>query len=119
MTPATARATLTAELAALTARITLAGLDVPDAHGGGGNYSDIDADAAGASQDRESAVAGLARLRLRERAVRDALERVAAGKWGRCRDCRRPIAEARLVAMPTAVCCLACASVAERRDSER
>ncbi len=37
-----------------------------------------------------------------------ALERIAAGRYGRCLDCGEPIAEARLRALPTARRCAAC-----------
>ena len=50
------------------------------------------------------------RARARVREVDAALARVAAGTYGTCEVCRRPIAEARLRARPTARTCVACAA---------
>lgn len=41
-----------------------------------------------------------------------ALHRIAAGTYGRCADCGAPIAEARLRALPTALRCTACETLA-------
>ncbi len=38
-----------------------------------------------------------------------ALERVAAGRYGRCERCGQPIAPERLAARPAATTCIACA----------
>lgn len=43
--------------------------------------------------------------------VDDALSRLAAGTYGCCERCGKPIAEARLEAMPTARRCLDCAKL--------
>jgi RNA polymerase-binding transcription factor DksA len=40
------------------------------------------------------------------RAVRQALDRMAAGTWGLCEVCGEPIAERRLEALPTTARCL-------------
>lgn len=48
------------------------------------------------------------RARARVREVDAALARVAAGTYGTCEVCRRPIATARLRARPTARTCVAC-----------
>jgi RNA polymerase-binding protein DksA len=53
-------------------------------------------------------------LALRERAERaladvdDALERIAAGTYGACTSCGRPIAPERLEALPWAAHCIDC-----------
>ncbi|HTZ92110.1 MAG TPA: TraR/DksA C4-type zinc finger protein [Streptosporangiaceae bacterium] len=43
-------------------------------------------------------------------AVDAAIARLEAGQYGRCERCGEPIAAARLVARPTAVTCIRCAS---------
>lgn len=43
-------------------------------------------------------------------AIDAALERLAAGRYGRCARCEDPIPEKRLRAQPTAIACVACAS---------
>ena len=43
--------------------------------------------------------------------VDDALNRLAAGTYGQCERCGKPISEARLEAMPTARRCLDCATL--------
>jgi len=53
-------------------------------------------------------VAGEVRTRIDE--IDQALARMAAGSYGICDDCRRPIAEARLDAMPEAQRCVGCKS---------
>lgn len=47
-------------------------------------------------------------------AVRAALERIAAGRYGLCIDCGEPIAAARLDVVPEAPRCAACQQVAEQ-----
>lgn len=46
--------------------------------------------------------------------VRDALERVAAGPYGICENCERPIEKERLALVPQAATCAECA----RREEE-
>jgi len=53
-------------------------------------------------------VAGEVRTRIDE--IDLALGRMDAGTYGICDDCRRPIAEARLDAMPEAIRCVGCKS---------
>ncbi len=48
--------------------------------------------------------------------IEDALERLAEGRYGRCRACQRRIPERRLAAMPFAVRCRICE---ERREQSR
>jgi RNA polymerase-binding transcription factor DksA len=43
------------------------------------------------------------------RQARRALDRIAEGKYGRCRECGEAIAPARLEAMPAAERCAGCA----------
>jgi RNA polymerase-binding transcription factor DksA len=58
--------------------------------------------------------AGLASTRERLLAeVKEALARMDAGTYGRCAGCGKPIAAARLAAVPYARRCVRCAEVAE------
>jgi len=47
--------------------------------------------------------------------VERALERLAAGGYGYCEGCAKPIAPARLAAFPSATLCVTCKQRAERR----
>lgn len=47
--------------------------------------------------------------RAEVREIRAALARMAAGTHGFCTECRQPIDESRLKAMPTAAHCVYCA----------
>ncbi len=47
-------------------------------------------------------------------AVRAALDRIEAGRYGGCVDCGEPIAAARLDALPEAARCAACQQAAEQ-----
>jgi RNA polymerase-binding transcription factor DksA len=51
-------------------------------------------------------------------AIRAALTRMAQGTYGICRMCEEPIAPQRLIALPYATQCLACATQAERQGSK-
>lgn len=42
------------------------------------------------------------------KAVKDALQRMAEGTYGKCRYCGKPIEEKRLLARPTSGSCIAC-----------
>jgi RNA polymerase-binding transcription factor len=73
------------------------------------------ADTAGDLIDRASAEAETElQLRLREtdgrvlKAIAGALERIVAGTFGICEDCRQPIARARLDAVPWTRLCRQC-----------
>ena len=60
-----------------------------------------------------SALHGIAEsLRARVAETDAALDRVAAGTYGTCRRCGRPIAPARLEARPSADLCIDCARLA-------
>jgi DnaK suppressor protein len=47
--------------------------------------------------------------------VQAALERLDAGRYGRCQDCAKPIAPERLMAQPWASRCVACQTRHEQR----
>jgi DnaK suppressor protein len=50
------------------------------------------------------------------RQVENALERIAVGEYGACVDCREPISEKRLVALPWAALCLNCQEAADSSE---
>ncbi|ACY99243.1 MULTISPECIES: TraR/DksA family transcriptional regulator [Thermomonospora] len=58
--------------------------------------------------DAEQADAALERLRRQRNSVLAALQRIAAGTYGRCVTCGKPIAAGRLEARPDAARCLTC-----------
>jgi DnaK suppressor protein len=60
--------------------------------------------------EREQVAALLAQARRTTADLREALDRVARGTYGRCEGCGGPIGEARLEARPTARSCISCAS---------
>jgi RNA polymerase-binding transcription factor DksA len=60
--------------------------------------------------ERAQTAALLARARARLADVEWAREQLAAGRYGRCEECGRPIAPERLDARPTARTCIGCAS---------
>jgi DnaK suppressor protein len=58
-----------------------------------------------------SRISGLqAGISLQEAEVARALDRVAAGTYGQCENCGRPIGAPRLEARPAAALCIDCAS---------
>ena len=59
-------------------------------------------------RERTAALRGQVEAHLGE--IDHALERVAAGTYGLCRSCRRPIATERLRALPVTELCIGCAS---------
>ena len=46
----------------------------------------------------------------------NALKRLDAGLYGTCQDCRAPIPANRLDAYPTALRCIACQTLVEKKD---
>ncbi|MBY8881695.1 TraR/DksA family transcriptional regulator [Actinacidiphila acidipaludis] len=64
--------------------------------------------------ERAHVAALLAQARQRLAEVDRALERLAAGDYGRCDTCGRPIADARLEVRPAAATCVMCAEARPR-----
>jgi DnaK suppressor protein len=63
----------------------------------------------GLAELRESTVFSLINLKVEEiETIEEALRRIEAGKYGRCRDCSRWIRAARLQVQPYAVRCRNC-----------
>jgi DnaK suppressor protein len=65
--------------------------------------------------EHTSRVAAAGSLEQLEREVIAALERLSSGSYGRCDECRQPIAPTRLEALPWATRCVACQERTERR----
>ncbi len=51
------------------------------------------------------------------RQISDALQRIDAGDYGKCRDCGEQISPERLLANPVAELCIDCANEAERAQT--
>lgn len=63
----------------------------------------------GLAELRQSTVFSLIKIKVEEiETIEEALNRIDAGKYGRCRDCSRWIRPARLKVQPFAVRCRAC-----------
>jgi DnaK suppressor protein len=96
---ATQAAQLRADLAALMAASV--GDNADDEH---------DPEGATIAFERAQTAALLARVSDRLAALDQALDRVAAGTYGTCASCGRPIGAGRLEARPDATTCIDCAS---------
>lgn len=68
-----------------------------------------------ALQGQAMAMASNARASLEIRKIDAALARIEKGEYGECLACGDDIAEARLIALPTATLCVACAAAREKR----
>ena len=69
----------------------------------------------GLAELRESTIFSLINLKVEEiETIEEALQRIEAGKYGRCRDCSRWIRAARLQVQPYAVRCRSCQEERER-----
>ncbi len=75
-------------------------------------------DAAQSSERRDMAFAQRERLAARINRLTAALERLAAGRYGRCEVCGREIEPARLAAVPEAATCRQCQERLERSGQE-
>jgi len=80
-----------------------------------------DSDAIGDEMDRageqlDSETLGMLGMRERNKleSIRNALERIQSGSYGKCVSCGQPIPYERLEAMPDAVLCLDCKRKTER-----
>ena len=102
-TSATRRAQLQAEHDRLTGQLLDLGLDRD-------SYDEGFADSGQVTAERGEvqALAGTLRETLQD--IDAALGKIEQGTYGLCESCGRPIAEARLEAMPAARLCIACAS---------
>jgi RNA polymerase-binding transcription factor len=69
--------------------------------------------------DRDWAMGNLERSSSRLREVDGALDRIAAGTFGTCRDCEESIGAKRLTAVPWASFCIVCQERADREQSNQ
>ena len=83
---------------------------IADAAGGSGTDDEHDPEGATLAFERQHAAALLEAAREQVAALDAALGRLAAGRYGVCDRCGRPIGEARLAARPAATACIQCAS---------
>ena len=102
-TSATRRAQLQAEHDRLTGQLLDLGLDRASFDEGFADSGQVTAE-----RGEVEALAGTLRETLQD--IDAALGKIEQGTYGLCESCGRPIAEARLEAMPTARMCIACAS---------
>lgn len=116
------RQRLEGELRRTVARLRALGAPVPVDHGMPGFAGDSAYDLfdqADAIATRESHFASRERLIARLEQIREALERLAEGRYGLCVECEQPISPARLRAIPEAATCVACQERREREHGQR
>jgi RNA polymerase-binding transcription factor DksA len=71
----------------------------------------------GLAELRESTIFSLIKLKVEEiETIEEAIQRIEAGKYGRCRDCSRWIRPARLQVQPFAVRCHSCQEKKEKLE---
>jgi DnaK suppressor protein len=109
---ATAREVLLAEQARARQRVAalereFAGL--AEAASSAGTDDEHDPEGATLAFERQHAAALLQAAREQVTAIDAALQRLAAGRYGVCERCGRPIGEGRLAARPAAPTCIQCA----------
>jgi DnaK suppressor protein len=109
---ATAREVLLAEQARARQRVAalereFAGL--AEAASSAGTDDEHDPEGATLAFERQHAAALLQAAREQVAAIDAALQRLAAGRYGVCERCGRPIGEGRLAARPAAPTCIQCA----------
>jgi DnaK suppressor protein len=109
---ATAREVLLAEQARAGQRVAalereFAGL--AEAASSAGTDDEHDPEGATLAFERQHAAALLQAAREQVAAIDAALQRLAAGRYGVCERCGRPIGEGRLAARPAAPTCIQCA----------
>jgi DnaK suppressor protein len=68
------------------------------------------------ADERELALADLSRHSDQIRQIQAALERIAAGTFGVCRRCGKPIRSKRLMAVPWTPLCIRCQETADGQD---
>lgn len=74
------------------------------------DFSEEGGEGAAASVDRDRDTTMRAQLVERLDRIEDARRRLAAGTYGTCATCEKPIGEARLEALPAVIECVTCAS---------
>lgn len=104
------KATLESELVSLDRQLA----DYEASEGEGIDVSSEEgfADSAQATAERSSLISLIDQLHSARREVADALERIAAGTYGKCERCGQEIPFERLEALSSTRLCVACASTA-------
>ena len=103
------------ERAAAIAKLARLGVGLErDESAGPGESPVEEGDVAQASERRDMAFRQRERLAGRINRLTGALERVAAGTYGVCEECGRPIGAARLAALPEVAVCRECQEQRER-----
>ncbi len=83
------------------------------------SYDNHPADIANETFERSKDLALLDNARALHQQVREALERIGNGSFGRCRRCGQEIERERLEALPSAALCLNCRKIEESFDPPR
>ena len=102
-----------ADLAGLDSEMVDLGISQQIEGGGAGNHI---ADDATDVMEQQRNLALIANLQDRRREIVRSLERLDDGTYGTCERCQKPIASARLEALPFATLCIECQSL---EDNER
>ncbi len=102
--------TARAEAVAHLARLEAAFAELVAASEGSNADDEHDPEGATIGFERAQLTALIDQARGRLADLDTALERVAAGTYGTCRQCGQPIALARLAARPSALTCIGCAT---------
>lgn len=79
------------------------------------SYSFHMAEQSSITLERETTFSFMSRGEEQIHVLNDALKKLESGTYGLCESCGKPIADARLEAMPDASFCIACQVVHERR----
>jgi DnaK suppressor protein len=113
------RERLLSELERVLGRLGRPGLTVADLPRAVGEDTALgeEVDVGRVSEDREMSFATRSLLVARARRLAQALERLEAGTYGRCRECDAPIAPRRLEAMPEVTTCVRCQERLEREET--
>jgi DnaK suppressor protein len=88
--------------------------DLAQAASSAGTDDEHDPEGATLAFERQHAAALLDAARTQLAAIEAARQRLAAGTYGTCERCGQPIGDERLMARPTAVTCIRCATQSSR-----
>lgn len=117
MTPPDVASLLESEHQATLRRLTALERDfagIVESAGQANTDDEHDPEGATLAFERQHVAALLSQARDYLRAVEAAKNRLAAGQYGLCEQCGKPIPAARLAARPTATSCITCAGRRER-----
>ena len=89
----------------------------PDASGNLSNMPLHMADVGSENYDQEFTLGLIENEQATLEQINDALARIRAGSYGRCEECKAPIAKPRLQALPYTRHCIECARKLEGRES--